>query len=234
MDQCGANTDVLCWHIYARAPESVAQQVRYWTKYADGKLRAKGPAQVMFTEADAWNTRDSQFNYLLDRGLTFLSMKEILATFQYCIRPRFEGGSYWFGVLFPASDNPKMREFDANYNGLWIFRNLRGKLVATEVKPSEQGAARNCRVMASSDDEGKTVTVLAYYDTGFYDGKARADEATFDINVKLPPGKYSLVQSEARWNERKTSEPSAAVEGQATAQVTLKPCGAASLTWTRQ
>lgn len=45
--KCGANTDVLCWHIYGRSPESVVAQARYWSKEADGKLRGKGPVKVM-------------------------------------------------------------------------------------------------------------------------------------------------------------------------------------------
>jgi hypothetical protein len=114
---CGANTDVLNWHIYARCPASVRDEVKYWTRFAEGRLRSKGPVQVLFTEADTWNTRESQFNYLMERAFTFLPMPEILACFQYCMRPRYEGGTYWFGVLMPGANKD---EFMANYNAYWI------------------------------------------------------------------------------------------------------------------
>ena len=72
----------------------------------------------MFTESDAWNTGDSQFNYLMERALTFLPEPRIIANFQYCMEKRFEGGTYYFGVLQPEG------EFSANYNGYWVWRNL--------------------------------------------------------------------------------------------------------------
>jgi hypothetical protein len=232
IETCGANTDVLNWHIYARCPSSVRDEVKYWTQFADGKLRSKGPVRVMFTEADTWNTRESQFNYLMERAYTFLPMPEIVACFQYCMRPRYEGGTYWFGVLFPGA---KKDEFMANYNAFWIFRNLRGKLVETKVEATPAQAAPHVKVLASSADGGQTVTAVAYYDTGCFDGPAavRSDEAKVELSIKLPTGNYKLQRSFATWLERKTEDGEKAT-GAAKVTVTLKPCEAASFTWTRE
>jgi hypothetical protein len=233
IDTCGATTDVLNWHIYARCPETVVADVKYWAAYAQGKLRAKGPVKVMFTESDAWNTRDSQFNYLMERGFLFLTTPEIIASFQYCMRPRYEGGSYWFGVLQP--DNT--REFAANYNGYWIWRNLRGKMVQTQLAPDQgtpPSAAAHCRVLASSADGGKTVTAIVYFDHGYVEGTRRADQATVRVQVKLPAGTYKLQQSDAAWNVRNSKDAGGTVTGTANIELKLDPCRATALTWTRQ
>ncbi len=236
IEKCGAQTDVLNWHIYARCPSSVRDEVLHWAKHAEGKLRSKGPVRVMFTEADAWNTRESQFNYLLDRAFTFLPTKEIVACFQYCMRPRYEGGSYWFGVLMsPQPDHVKPAgEFAANYNGYWIFRNLRGKMVEARVAAAPQGTGENCRILASSAQGGKTVTVVAYYDTGYFDGRHKSSRANIKVTVTLPPGRYTLERSESDWRECKATPSAEAVEGTASAGLALDPCHAAALTWTRQ
>ncbi len=232
---CGANTDILNWHIYARCPSSVRDQVRYWTRYADGKLRSKGPVKVMFTEADAWNTRESQFNYLLDRAFTFLPMPEIAACFQYCMRPRYEGGTYWFGVLMaPQPDYAKPAgEFTANYNGYWIFRNLRGKLAETKVTTAPAAAAENCRALASVSRDGKTVTVVAYYDTGYHGLSEKASAAVLQAQVKLPAGTYKIERSDCTWLERKVTPGDGTAEGTATVEAKLGPCQAVAWTWTK-
>ena len=236
IEKCGAQTDILNWHIYARCPSSVRDQVLYWSKQAEGKLRSKGTARVMFTEADTWNTRDSQFNYFLDRAFTFLPMKEIIACFQYCMRPRYEGGTYWFGVLM--SPQPKhvkpAGEFAANYNGYWIFRNLRGKLVHAQAAVTPAAAREHCRVLASNDQDGKTVTLVTYYDTGYFDGRQKSSRASVKVNVKLPPGRYKLERSDSNWRDRKTTPSDDVVEGTASASLELAPCHAVALTWTRQ
>ena len=236
IDACGQNTDILNWHIYARPPANVRDQVKYWSKYAEGRLRTKGPARVMFTEADAWNTRESQFNYLLDRAFTFLPMPEIVACFQYCMRPRYEGGTYWFDVLMaPAPRHVKPEgEFAANYNGYWIFRNLRGKLVETKAAVVPAAAADNCHVLASVSKDGKTVTVVAHYDTGYVGMDERADAATFRVNVKLPSGRYVLERSDCTWSDRKAVPATGAVSGTVTVDSALAPSTAVAWTWRRQ
>jgi hypothetical protein len=231
IETCGPNTDVLNWHTYGRCPESERAEVLYWTKFATGKLRSKGPVQVMFTESDAWNSGDSQFNYLMDRAYTFLPMKEIIANFQYCMRPRFEGGTYMFGVLQPAG------EFSANYNGYWIWRNLRGKMVEARVSGGSSEASRDhCHVIASAADGGKSVTAVVYYDTGYFDGNAaeRTDTAKVSLHVKLPPGRYKAQQSNADWHTRTTTDLPALAEGTASADVALNHYQAAAFTWTRE
>jgi len=236
IEKCGAQTDILNWHIYARCPSSVRDEVLYWAKYAKGKLRSKGPVRVMFTEADTWNTRESQFNYLLDRAFTFLPMKEVVACFQYCMRPRFEGGSYWFGVLMcPQPKHVKPAgEFSAIYNGYWILRNLRGKMAEARVAVTPEGAGEHCRVLASSDQGGKTVTVVAYYDTGYLEGRQKSGQATVKVTVTLPPGKYTLERSDSDWRDRKVTPSGEAVEGTVSVSLVLDPCHATALTWTRK
>ncbi|MDA0839705.1 MAG: glycosyl hydrolase [Planctomycetota bacterium] len=236
IEKCGAKTDVLNWHIYARCPSSVRDVVGYWAKEAEGKLRSKGPVRVMFTEADAWNTRDSQFNYLLDRAFTFLPMKEIIACFQYCMRPRYEGGTYWFGVLMnPAPGHVKPAgEFTANYNGFWIFRNLRGRLVETKAAITPAEARENCRVLASSNGDGKTVTLVAYYDTGYFNGREKSSQASVKVKVKLPPGRYKLERSESNWGTFNATSGDGTVEGGTSVEFVLDSCHATALTWTRQ
>ena len=131
IDKCGKTTDVLNWHTYAQPPSTVLAEARYWSDRADGKMRRPGPARVMFTESDAWNTGDSQFNYLMERALTFLPEPRIIANFQYCMEKRFEGGTYYFGVLQPDG------EFSANYNGYCVWRNLRGRMLEAKLAGPE-------------------------------------------------------------------------------------------------
>ena len=97
---------MLNWHTYAQPPSTVLAEARYWGQRADGKLRGPGPAKVMFTESDAWNTGDSQFNYLMERAFTYLLEPRIIANFQYCMEMRNEGGPYCFGVLQPEGSFP--------------------------------------------------------------------------------------------------------------------------------
>jgi len=234
IDQCGKNLDVLNWHIYTRVPSSVRDQVLYWTKYAQGKLRTEAPVTVAFTEADAWNTRDSQFNYLMDRALTFLPMPEIISCFQYCMRPRFEGGTYQFGVLMANTGRPELNEFMANYNGYWIFRNLRGKMIEAKADITPAGASENCRTIASVSPDGKTVTVVAYYDTGFYNGTSKSSKANVNVSVKLPEGNYTLETSTSNWTVRDAQVAPGTVKGSATVTAELLPCHAVAWTWTRE
>lgn len=230
IEVCGKNTDVLNWHIYARAPDSVVSQVKHWSNYADGKLRTKGPAEVMFTEADAWNTRESQYNYLLDRAFTFLPEPEIIGTYQYCMRPRYEGGTYWFGVLHTKPDS----EFAANYNGYWIFRNLRGKLVETKAEITPAAANANCHVLSSVSKDGETVTVVAHYDTGYLGVDEKSPAATFKVNVKLPEGKYTLERSDGAWNKREVTQVPGEASGEPIVETTLEPSTAVAWTWRRK
>ena len=227
---CGKYTDILNWHIYAVPPGSEKQEVLYWTHYARGKLRTKGPVHVMFTESDAWNTGNSQFNYLMDRAYTFLPMKQIIACFQYCMDPRFEGGTYWFGVLQPKG------KFEANYNGYWVWRNLRGNMVASNVRGSTALARSHCHVLASSNDGGKIITVVLYYDTGYFDGLKgqRSNSASVLVHVKLPPGRYQAKESSVDANTRKVAVLPGIAQGTATVRLTLQRCHAAAITWVRQ
>ena len=231
IDQCGKNLDVLNWHIYSRAPSSVREQVLYWTEYAQGKLRTNAPVTVSFTEADTWNTRDSQFNYLMDRALTFLPMPEIISCFQYCMCPRYEGGTYQFGVLMTS---PQYAEFAANYNGYWIFRNLRGKMIETKAEVSPSEASGNCRTIASVSPDGKTVTVIAYYDTGFYNGTSKSSKTNVNVSLKLPEGNYTLETSTSNWTDRNVKVAEGTVKGTVTVAAELLPCHAIAWTWTRK
>ena len=224
--QCGKTTDVLNWHTYAQPPSMTLAEARYWSDRATGKLRSAGPAPVMFTESDSWNQGDSQFNYLMQRAFTFLPEKRIIGTFQYCMRPRSEGGTYRFGVLQPEG------EMAANYNGYWVWRNLRGQMTATTVLGAENAARDHLRAISSRSQDGKTFTTIVYYDGGFFDGASgkKADKANITIRSQLPPGDYKLEISEVRWNERKTR----AANAKAPVEVELLPYQAAALTWTRQ
>lgn len=225
IDEVGSTTDVLNWHTYAQPPSTVLAEARYWSGRATGKLRSPGPARVMFTESDAWNQGDSQFNYLMERAYTFLPEPRIIANFQYCMRPRSEGGTYRFGVLQPDG------EMEANYNGYWIWRDLRGKMVQTAV--TAPAGAENVHAISSSTDGGKTVTTVVYYDTGYFADVARADSADVTVSTKLPAGNYKLVRSRATWNVREET-PAGDAKGTAKASVSLKPCEAVALTYTRQ
>jgi hypothetical protein len=227
---CGSTTDVLNWHIYGQPPSIVRREALHWSKRAEGKLRTPGPGRIMFTEADIWNTGDSQFNYLMMRALTFLPLKEIVGTFQYCMRPRYEGGTYWFGVLQPEG------EFSANYNGYWIWRDLRGKLVETRATATPAPASGNLHVIASRQDEGTKITVLAYYDSGYFDrdAGAMADKAEYQLHVKLPAGKYKATRSEAAWNIRKSVPMDGEFANSAIVAGSLGSCQAVSYTWIRQ
>ncbi len=227
---CGRYTNILNWHIYGVSPGSEKQEVLYWTKYARGKLRSKGPVRVMFTEADVWNTGNSQFNYLMDRAYTFLPMPQIIACFQYCMDPRFEGGTYWFGVLQPKG------KFEANYNGYWVWRNLRGKMIAASARGATALARQHCHVLASRRDGGKIVTVVVYYDTGYFDGARheRSNSANVVLRVKLPPGQYKGTESYVDWDTRKVTPLPGVAHGTATARITLQRCTAAAFTWVRQ
>jgi hypothetical protein len=68
------------------------------------------------------------------------------------MRPRYEGGTYWFGVLMPGA---KKDEFMANYNAYWIFRGLRGKMVETKVEATPKEALPHVKVLASAADGGQ-------------------------------------------------------------------------------
>ena len=227
IDEAGKTTDVLNWHTYAQPPSTVLAEARYWSEKANGKMRTPGPAPVMFTESDAWNSRDSQFNYLMQRAFTFLPEKKIIANFQYCMRPRSEGGSYRFGVLQPEG------EMSANYNGYWIWRDLRGKMTqsAVSVDAAAPEASKNVHAISSASKDGKTFTTVVYYDTGAINETSRADSAEIAITTKLPAGNYKLTQSRAAWNVREEKDLGA---NAGIAKVSLKPCEAIALTWTKQ
>nr|MDQ2733059.1 hypothetical protein [Armatimonadota bacterium] len=124
-------------------------------------------------------------------------------------------------------------DMSANYNGYWIWRDLRGKMVdvKTTVLP---GAQSHVHVLASNTDNGQKVTVVAYYDTGYFSPVGRAATATFSLKIKLPPGHYKSRQSSADWHTRNVTDVPGTAEGTTTATVTLAPCAAASFTWVRQ
>ncbi len=225
IDRAGKTTDILNWHTYTQPPTTVLAEARYWSDKATGKMRTPGPAKVMFTESDSWNTGDSQFNYLMERAFTFLPEKRIIANFQYCMRPRFEGGTYWFGVLQPEG------EFSANYNGYWAWRNLRGQMTPTALTATE--GKENLRAISSKSRDGKTLTTVVYYGAPFQSSTRRAETAAVALAVKLPPGNWKLNRSEIAWNVR-TETAGKAVKGIAKINLQLQPYHATALTWTKQ
>lgn len=222
IDKAGKTTDILNWHTYAQPPATVLAEARYWSDKAAGKMRNPGPPDVMFTESDAWNQGDSQFNYLMERALTFLPEKRIIANFQYCMRPRSEGGTYRFGVLQPEGT------FEANYNGYWAWRNLRGQMTATTLT----GTKNAVQAISSRSDDGKTFTTVVYYGTPFFDATTgkKASVAAVTVAPKLPAGNYKLEISQIKWDERTTRDGDARVP----VKVELSPYSAVALTWTKQ
>lgn len=230
LNACGPATDVLNWHTYACPPENVRAEALYWSRQAQGRMRSPGPVPVMFTESDAWQTEESQFNYLLDRAFVFLPTPQIIANFQYCMDPRTEGGTYRFGVLQPPG------EFSANYNAYWLLRNLRGQMVQTTLAGAAPNALSHCHVLSSSADGGRVVTVVAYYDTGYYDrpAQARSDQTRLTVRVALPPGRYGLERSDVTWNAQKAVPIPGTAQKTATVSAALAPCQAVAWTWTRQ
>jgi hypothetical protein len=179
----------------------------------------------MFTESDAWNTGDSQFNYLMERAFTYLLEPRIIANFQYCMEKRFEGGTYYFGVLQPEG------EFSANYNGFWAWRNLRGRML--ESKLAGPDAQDSLRAISSISRDGRTVTTVVYFGAPVWTGKARLEAAKVDVDVALPAGQWTLTRSQVTWKDRKESE-AGAVSGHGQVQLLLSPYQAAGLTWTQK
>lgn len=226
IEQCGKTTDVLNWHTYAQPPAMTLAEARYWSDWAAGKMRSPGAAPVMFTESDSWNTRESQFNYLMQRAFTFLPEKRILGTFQYCMEPRSEGGPYKFGVLQPEG------EMAANYNGYWVWRNLRGQMTPTRISGLDEAAQGHLHAISSRSADGKTFTTVVFYDTGYFDGagRKRADKVHFTLRPHLPPGDYTLDISDVTWNTHATREANA----KSPVEIELAPCQAAALTWTKR
>lgn len=225
LDNAGKTTDVLNWHTYAQPPATVRAEANYWSARAAGKMRTPGPAKVMFTESDAWNQGASQFNYLMERAFTFLPDKTIIANFQYCMRPRSEGGTYRFGVLQPEG------EFEANYNGYWAWRNLRGQMTPTLSTGLADDAKDAVQAISSRSDDGKTFTTVVYYGTPFFDATTgkKSDKANVTVAPKLPAGNYKLEISRIKWDERTT----AAADAKASVNLELAPYEAAALTWTK-
>lgn len=225
IDRCGATTDVLNWHTYAQPPSTVLAEALYWSGKAEGKMRSPGPVPVMFTESDAWNQGESQFNYLMQRAFTFLPEKRIIANFQYCMRPRSEGGPYRFGVLQPEG------EFAANYNGYWVWRNLRGQMTATTLT-APPAAKEHVRAISSRSPNGQSFTTVVYYDAGAFDGAAsqKASRVSGTLQAQLPPGNYKLEVSDVAWNKRQTR----ILAAQKAVPFELAPFGAMAFTWTRQ
>jgi hypothetical protein len=226
IDRAGKTTDILNWHTYAQPPSTVLAEARYWSDKATGKLRSPGPARVMFTESDAWNQGDSQFNYLMTRAFTFLPEPRIIANFQYCMEPRTEGGTYKFGVLQPDGD------MEANYNGYWAWRNLRGQMTATSISAPSDEAKSHVHAISSRSDDGKTFTTVVYYDSGYFNGATgqQSKQAKITVNPKLPAGNYALEISDVAWNKRETR----AGKAGAPVALTLAPYQAVALTWTKQ
>jgi len=235
IDSCGSTTDVLNWHVYAQPPSPTLAEARYWSDKATGKLRTPGQARVMFTENDAWNTEDSQFNYLLERAFIFLPEKRIIANFQYCMRPRSEGGTYRFGVLQPDG------EMEANYNGYWIWKDLRGDMVSSTLQTPVAGASDTVRVQASRSKDGNTVTTIVYMGAPVYiaaNGKLGSanqlfSKARVNVSVQLPPGQWRLIQNRASWNKRATLPTPQTFGNTARVPVELNPFEAVALTWAK-
>ncbi|MCY3023831.1 MAG: hypothetical protein NTW87_33045, partial [Planctomycetota bacterium] len=224
IDRCGKTTDVLNWHTYAQPPSTVLAEARYWSDNATGKMRTSGPPPVMFTESDAWNTGDSQFNYLMERAFTFLPEPRIIANFQYCMKKRFEGGTYHFGVLQPEG------EFSANFNGYWVWRNLRGRMV--EAKLTSATKQDSLRAIASISRDGKIVTAVIYLGAPVWTEGQRMATAQVSATVALPPGNWTLHRSDVTWGKRSESQAGSAT-GTAKMTLTLAPYQAVALTWTQ-
>ncbi len=263
IDTCGKTTDILNWHTYAQPPATILAEARYWSDKATGKMRTPGPARVMFTENDAWNQGDSQFNYIMERGYTFLPEKRIIANFQYCMEPRSEGGTYRFGVLQPEGD------MSANYNGYWIWKDLRGDMVKADLQAGTARGAQvlpltgrnadlvadnSLRVQASRSKDGRMVTTVVYMGAPTYSPRkiqqtntlfvtGPAEPAKFvqplwnstraNVEVQLPPGQWRLTQNRAAWNKRTTTPSTQVFSGTAKVPVELAPYEAVALTWTK-
>ena len=224
IDECGSTTDVLNCHIYAQPPSTVRAEAIYWSDRAAGKMRQPGPPPVMFTESDAWNQGDSQFNYLMERAFTFLPEKRIIANFQYCMRPRSEGGSYRFGVLQPEGP------MSANYNGYWVWRNLRGDMLETNVDTAI--GSEHVRAISSRSADGRTFSTVIYFDGGYFDAASgkRASSAKVSLRPMLPPGEYEVTKDHVTWTDR-TSSP---VDSKQPLTIELTPYSAAAITWVKR
>ncbi len=236
IDSCGKTTDILNWHTYGQPPSTILAEARYWSDRATGKMRAPGPARVMFTENDAWNQGDSQFNYIMERALTFLPEKRIIANFQYCMEPRSEGGTYRFGVLQPDG------EMSANYNGYWIWKDLRGDMVKSSIRAA-LAQDNPLHVLASRSKDGRAVTAVVYLSTPVYAPAQTKvgpkspvrllNRARANVEVQLPPGQWRLTQNRAAWNKRTTTAAPQVFTGTAKVPVEVAPYEAVALTWTR-
>ena len=222
LDNAGQTTDVLNWHTYAQPPSTVLAEARYWSDRAAGKMRSPGAPDVMFTESDAWNQGASQFNYLMTRAYTFLPEKRIIANFQYCMEPRSEGGTYRFGVLQPDG------EFEANYNGYWAWRDLRGHMTATTIAGAPDDSLH---AISSRSDDGVTFTTVVYYGQPYFDGTkgTKASKVNVTVTPHLPPGAYKLAISDIKWDARSTK----AGDATKAVAVELAPYEAVALTWTK-
>jgi hypothetical protein len=107
-------------------------------------------------------------------------------------------------------------------------------MVEARAAITPEAARESCRVLASSDQAGKTVTLVAYYDTGYFDGRQNSSQVAVKVTAKLPPGKYKLERSDSDWRDRKTTPSGDVAEGTASADLVLAPCHATALTWTRE
>ena len=89
-------------------------------------------------------------------------------------------------------------------------------------------------MLASVSKDGKTVTVVAHYDTGYVGVGEKATAAKFTAKVKLPAGRYVLERSDSTWGERKVAPVAGEAAGEAIVEATLAPATAVAWTWRKK
>jgi len=123
------------------------------------------------------------------------------------------------------------REFSANYNDYWAWRNLRGRML--EAKFAGADGQDSLRAISSMSRDGKTITAIVYFGAPVWTKNARFETATVEIDVTLPPGQWTLTRSDVTWKARKESDAGVA-SGHGRVRLLLAPYQAGTLTWTRK
>ncbi len=198
LDEAGGEIDWLSFHPYGWT----ASEFYRFTDEIQAYARSKGlkGLKLMITEWDFWIQGREKFDYMMTRWFASVPREDLLGTIHYrlwqYVEPIYMFGVLWVGWGPKDVVGAKGTPIHDAYDAFWIWRDFRGRRVATAkalASPDASSRLLDHLHLDASQSDGKLNALLYYgwaYDgTGYKDYAKGVNYPIVKVNLKLtlPP-----------------------------------------------
>ncbi|HPD16786.1 MAG TPA: hypothetical protein PLE19_17705 [Planctomycetota bacterium] len=192
LDEAGGEIDWLSFHPYGWT----ASEFYRFTDGIQAYARSKGLSnlKLMITEWDFWIQGREKFDYMMTRWFASVPREDLLGTIHYRLWQYVEP-IYMFGVLWAGWGpkdvvGPRGTPIHDAYDAFWIWRDFRGRRVATTKALASADTSPRLldHLHLDASENGGKLNALLYYGWA-YDGTGYKDYAK---GIAYPRVKVSL------------------------------------------